>query len=233
MFTLLHIVGWLSVAYWLYQSTRPGAKPVIYSALYINPLLVALGIQAGGGIINALQRPPETPDLFTPQLREAQRARSRVQELLERQGGNLDANLSAAGVTGSGGAGQRESLIRASTGAIADIDAQLADLVTQAGNNQRNLEFQQASSRFNNRQQAVSQLADAGTSLFSLSQLQGDPLPEQVAADSVVRSVDPLAQQVAQLNVDADGARTLPEGFSMNPLVPMVDPMTGRISFGG
>lgn len=228
----IEVIILIIVALQLLGTFHPEARKQ-HGVLSINPLLLAAGIQVGAGVINAVQKRPDPPDLFTPAVRQATRARGRVAELLERQGSTLDASLAASGVTGSGGAGQREALIRASTGAIADIDASVADLVTEAGNRQRQVEFNDALQRFQGRQQGVSDLANAGTSILALSQLgegQGVAIPGP--SPGVPAAPDPIANQVVQLNQDAAAARTLPEGFDMNPLRPKVDPMTGRISFG-
>lgn len=239
MLTTIYIVLWLYVAIETYLSFTKHS-PILFSRLSINPLLLAAGIQTGAGIVNLLQKRPDPPDVFSPAVRESLRSRARVEDTLSRQGDVLGSQLAAAGATGSGGAGQREALIRASSGVIADIDASLADLITNAGNQQRQLQFQDELSRFNATQNAVSQIANAGTSILSLNQLannqqaqQGVSVPGPNPAVQPTPALDPLASQVAELNQSALAARTLPAGFDPNPLTPKVDPLTGRITFGG
>ncbi len=217
--TLLNIV----IALFLKGSTR-------YNGIFgINPLLIAGGFQLAGGLASLLRKPPKAPDFFSPAVNEALRSRGRVQELLERQGGILEANLAARGVSGSGGAGDREALIRAATSGVADIDATLADLITNAGNRQRQAEFDIAQQRFANRQQAISQLANAGTSIATLSATTGTPL---FSSGNPI-AVGPSAQAVTDVNVQSQLARTLPEGFfSPQELRPSVDPLTRIINFG-
>lgn len=228
-------LGWFAVLHGIIVRLITG-KPIQHAELYINPLLAAALIQGGAGLVNAIQDRPEVPDVFSPALREAGRSRARILELLQRQGANLDSSLAAVGATGSGGAGQREALIRSSTGAVADIDASVADLLTQAGNQQRQLQFNDALQTFQSRQNAVAELANAGTGIVALQQLgqtQGSAIPGPSPGVATTPQIDPLAADVAQLNTDAMAARTLPEGFLVNPLIPKVNPSTGRISFGG
>lgn len=225
MFKILLNIACILYAYiYIYLYSQDGDV-----VMAINPLLLAAIPQVSGGLINAFIKPPELPDLFTPAVQEAARARGRVQELLSNQNNTLESALAATGATGSAGAGQREALIRASTGAVSDIDAKLADIITNAGNQQRRAEFENALMRYNSRQQAVSQLANVGTSLVALNSLQNG------GVGNVPTTSGPTPTELSLLNTAAQGARTLPEDFQFDTtgLTPRVDPSTGRITFGG
>jgi hypothetical protein len=225
---LIHSIIWVWAAINVWVSFHPKSKLQSLSVVGINPLLVAAGIQAGAGLASRFLGPrPSPPDIFTPAVREAERSRSRILELLEQQSGDLESVLAARGATGSGGAGDREALIRAASGAVSDIDASLADIITDAGNRQRELEFQDRLSRFQSRQQGLAQLANVGSSLFSLSQLTNAP------TQTIEASAGPSPQQIDLLNIAAQSSRTLPENFEIEALTPRVNPLTGLVDFGG
>lgn len=206
-------------------------RPVYTGKLYINPLAIALGIQGLTGAVGLLRRPPSVPDVFTPATREAIRSRQRVQETLQEQSNILNSNLRAVGATGSGGSAQRERLARAAGSTLSNIDASLADIVTNAANQQRSLEFQNASQRFNSSQQALSNIGDAATSVLTLSNLQGS-VPNELDLDTSTPGLNfspsgpTPTTGVNPLDINLQ-SRSVPS------LSPRVDPITGKIVFGG
>jgi len=232
MITIFYIAILVWAAANLLASFTDKGRKAMLSQLYLNPLIVAGAIQGATGLVGLLRRPPKPPDVFTPALRQATRARNRVFETLGEQSENLEAQPRARGATGSGGSADREALIRASSSTVADIDASLADLITQAGNQQRQLEFQDRSQRFASSQQALASLGNAATSIFTLSQLQGSGATGDFQANptpqlSFVPSGPTPATELNPLEVGIRGGRSLPS------LAPTVDPNTGRIVFGG
>lgn len=217
--TIIHIAIFLYV---LLHTIAVFANPKqLVTQINVNPLLVAAGIQAVTGIASSLKKRPDVPDVFSPAVRESIRSRDRITELLERQSGNLDAQLAARGATGSGGAANREALIRSASSSVSDIDAQLADVITNAGNRQRELEFRDQTARFNNRQQAISQIGNAATTAFTLSQLQAGGGVDSLG--EVLPTGQPVINQVQP---------TIPQGFDITAISPSVNPLTRSISFG-
>lgn len=222
---VIHIITWVAVALHTIGLFRAGK--LAHSFLGVNPLLVAAAIQGGAGLVSSLLRRPDVPDAYTPALAEARRGRARIQELLDNRLQNLEATQAARGVTGSGGAGEREAIMRAAGSTVADIDASLADMITEAGNRQRMLEFQDAQAQYNARQQGISQLANAAGSAYSLNQL----LNAQTTSDPMGASAPPIASPppVPSQSSGPNDGKSL---FFVDPLVPTVNPLTGAVTFG-
>jgi len=203
------------------------------NVLGIDPLLGALLIQGGGALANRIANgsPPSVPDVFTPAVREGQRSRSRIEEMLNRRLSDLNTNLAARGATGSGGARDRETLMNTASSAFADIDASIADLITTAGNRQRELEFGDARSRFGARQQGISDLTNAAGTIFSLRNIT-DPSLENTTSGLTPSTPTPT-QQLPLLSQSPEAVRRTNDALNTSPvrLTPTVDPLTGRITF--
>lgn len=118
-------------------------------------LLVPLALSAGGAVASRLfsgSRPdlPDIPDFLTPALRRTNTEYDIAEQRRRRQGrsamDDLQANLAARGVTGSGGVSAQSELQRTNAQATADLSArraaELADVRTRAENQRKRMEYQ-------------------------------------------------------------------------------------------
>lgn len=154
-------------------------------------MLVPLALSAGGLLAGKLfsgKRPtlPEVPDLITPAVRrvntEFDIAERRREQGAESAFDRLQAQLAAAGVSGSGGTSQLQALFRNNLLSEADLQsrraANVADTRTRAKNQQQRMEYerglnqyQQDLQRYYNRAQGISDIFGSLGSAYTYQSL--------------------------------------------------------------
>lgn len=118
--------------------------------------LLPAAISVGSSLLSgALTDQPEVPDLVGETRGQISEARRNMREGLEQRSDRLDAALAARGVTGSGGVSARQGLFRANNSAMADLESRAADILSEAINREKLMQFQQDRQTGANRARAI------------------------------------------------------------------------------
>lgn len=186
----------LSIAFLAVLYSLPTSEN-IYMA--IDPLTIAALASAASGAIGAARNAqrPDVPDFQSEAAISGRAARNRLIRAQEKSLDNLiDTQLSG----GLQGASLTESVIGASTDALADIDARIAQSVAQAGNRERAAQFAADTERFQGTNKSISNILQAGTLLALASQ---NPL--EAAINNQVADAAPVTTVPTVSLIDEDG----------------------------
>lgn len=109
-------------------------------------MTIAALASAGGSLLGGLfggdAEAPEPPDIVSPAVGEVRNQRRELAERLDEQGDRVQADLAAAGITGSGAASARQDVFSEGASAQAEMSAKAADIVQDAINKQKMMDFQ-------------------------------------------------------------------------------------------
>lgn len=111
-----------------------------------DPMTIAALASAGGSLLGGLfggdDDVPEPPDVVSPAVGEVRNQRRELSERLNEQEDRVQADLAAAGITGSGAASARQDVFSEGASAQAEMSAKAADIVQDAINKQKMMDFQ-------------------------------------------------------------------------------------------
>ena len=124
--------------------------------------LIPLGIEVGGSLLaKATSDRPDVPDLVQPTVEQVKNQQRELRGHLSANADELEANLAARGVTGSGGSAQRQDIFESAASAGAELNARASDIISDAIRRQRMLEFRNQSNRARAQSQGISSLASS------------------------------------------------------------------------
>lgn len=146
----------------------------------VPPQLIAAGIQIGGGLL-AKELVGGAPQLDLAQIVGAEASRRRGETItgMDAQTDRFMGEAAAAGVTaGAALAGTNEAVRRQNQDALADLDASVADIVSQAIRQEQLQNFQNQYDRWNSQSQGLADiLTVGGSALAGVPQLGGAGVP--------------------------------------------------------
>ena len=149
--------------------------------LLANPLVQQGLLALGGGIAGRIfgkkkPAPIEAPDLIEPTTAVINRRRGSLADSLRFRQDDLSADLAAAGATGSAGVSARDALFRSNNDARSQLDSAATDIMTEAINRQKLLDFQVANAQ---RQEDLQQFMQRGQGIAGIFDTLGATLSNQ------------------------------------------------------
>lgn len=142
----------------------------------IGTALLTSALSSGAGILanEALNPDTPVPDFSAEARAEFARRRQDLNETLQRRREDVEADLAAAGRTGSAGTATRGQIYSESAGAQADLAARMADAISRAEQREERMQFEQDRAEEQARAQGISNLFGRGGQMLAMSQV-GDP----------------------------------------------------------
>jgi len=151
--------------------------------------LVPLGVELAGAAASRLFADrPETPNIVRPATEEVENQQRELRENLAANTDELEADLAARGVTGSGGSTQRQDIFESAASAGAELNARAADIISDAVQRQRMLEFRNQRQEARNRAQGITSLASGISSGLQQDELLSELGDEESLLDRLFGS---------------------------------------------